>query len=165
MQIKRYVTPQPCPHSGWTWKGHVGSTNSKNHGLIKKYNTSADTPYKTNFLDLTLTLNDNKIRLSLYDKRDSFPFEVISFPDLSGNLHFHNAHGVIIGQLIRFTQACDHYTHFRARTQNLTTRLIAQHFDRKKLTQRCMTFFDRYHNMFQKYGVPRNKFLRDCFCK
>ena len=24
-----YGTHQPCPHSGWTWKGHVGSTKSK----------------------------------------------------------------------------------------------------------------------------------------
>ena len=26
-------THQACPHSGWTWKLHMGSTNSKNRGL------------------------------------------------------------------------------------------------------------------------------------
>ena len=27
---KKYGTNRPCPHSGWTWKGHVGSNNSTN---------------------------------------------------------------------------------------------------------------------------------------
>ena len=29
VQIKTVGTRQPCPHTGWTWKGHVGSQKSK----------------------------------------------------------------------------------------------------------------------------------------
>ena len=36
---KFYGTHQPCPHSGWTWEGHVGSRNSNDTGAtrIKDY--------------------------------------------------------------------------------------------------------------------------------
>ena len=36
-----YGTHQPCPHSGWTWKGHMGSKKVKNHSEIIKYNIPA----------------------------------------------------------------------------------------------------------------------------
>ena len=39
--LKLYGTQQPCPHSGWTWKGHVGSNKSKNHGKRKNINPPA----------------------------------------------------------------------------------------------------------------------------
>ena len=29
VQIKKYGTYQACPHSRWTWKGHIGSNNKK----------------------------------------------------------------------------------------------------------------------------------------
>ena len=32
---KFYGTHQPCPHSGWTWKGHMGSKKSKKHWEIE----------------------------------------------------------------------------------------------------------------------------------
>ena len=34
-------THQPCPHSGWTWEGHVGSKNTNAFEQIEKPNIPA----------------------------------------------------------------------------------------------------------------------------
>ena len=108
--------------------------------ILKKENA---TDWETHFLDLVLTLNDGRIKLSLYDKRDEFPFEM-SFPDLSGGVHFSRSRGVIVGQLQRFGKANDLYPAFRQRAQNLTRRL----FDRRRLEGRCGSVYDARPDLF-----------------
>ena len=58
------------------------------------------------FLCLFLTIENEKLRYTLYDKRDDFPFEIVNYPNLSGNIYSSNAYGVLIGQLLRISQAC-----------------------------------------------------------
>ena len=55
----------------------------------------------TSFLDLFFTIMNKKIRYSLYDKRDEFPFDIVNYPNLSGNIYARYAYGVLIGQLLR----------------------------------------------------------------
>ena len=55
----------------------------------------------TSFLDLFFTIMNKKIRHSLYDKRDEFPFDIVNYPNLSGNIYARYAYGVLIGQLLR----------------------------------------------------------------
>ena len=128
--------------------------------ILKKENVD---DWATHFLDLNLTLNDGHINLSLYDKRDDFPFVVRSFPDLSGNVHFSRAHGVIVGQLYRFAKANDHYPGFRFRVRRLTKQLMNQGFSKKKLEVRCGAVFDARPELFRKYRVERETFVKQCF--
>ena len=127
---------------------------------LNKENSS---DHHTHFLDLNLTLNDNRIKLSLYDKRDDFPFEVISFPDLSGNISFSHSHGIIIGQLRRYAKACDHYSHFRNRARLVTTKLLNQGFDKSRLSSKITTFYSRYNHLISKYAIREISFVKDCF--
>ena len=45
--------------------------------ILKKENTSHT---ETNFLDFHLCINDGQIQTSLYDKRNSYNFDVVRFP-------------------------------------------------------------------------------------
>jgi hypothetical protein len=128
--------------------------------VLKKEN---DDDWRTHFLDLNLVLNDGKIKLSLYDKRDDFPFEVRCFPDLSGNIHGSRAHGVIVGQLQRFAKGNDHYSRFRQRAVALTRRLERQGFSRERLTRRVRAFYEERPDLVGKYGMERERFVKDCF--
>ena len=65
-------------------------------------NKENDVSYMTHFLDVRFVINDGKLIVSTYDKRDAFPFAVRNFPDLSGNVHVRRSHGVIVGQLLRY---------------------------------------------------------------
>ena len=48
--------------------------------------TSDDAILVTNYLDLRIEIKQNEIRTSLFDRRDAFGFEVVNFPDLTGNI-------------------------------------------------------------------------------
>ena len=86
-----------------------------------------------------------------------------SFPDLSGNVHFSRAHGLIVGQLYRFAKANDHYSVFKILAQRLTTQLIKQGFSKNKLADKCGAVFDERQEFFRKYGVRRDTFVGQCF--
>ena len=86
-----------------------------------------------------------------------------SFPDLSGNVHFSRAHGVIVGQLYRFAKANDQFPGFRFRVRKLTKQLMSQGFNKKKLEARCGAAFDARPELFRKYREKRETFVRQCF--
>jgi hypothetical protein len=117
----------------------------------------------TTFLDLDISLTDNKITHALYDKRDDFPFEIVNFPHLDGNICTTNAYGILIGQLIRYANACMFYSDFLARTSTLLKKLLSQKFTRRKLTQKFRDFYDRHLHTVSKYNVPLDTMLADCF--
>ena len=50
----------------------------------------------TTFLDLKIEIEDKKFITKLYDKRDNFDFDIVSFPDLSGNIPSVPAYGVLM---------------------------------------------------------------------
>ena len=54
----------------------------------------------------SIRIANKKFVLSLYDKRDAFPFDVVSFPHTTSNIHFRRAHGVFVAQLVRDSQGC-----------------------------------------------------------
>jgi hypothetical protein len=119
--------------------------------------------YKTHFLDLNLLVNDGRIMLSTYDKRDAFPFAVRSYPDLSGNIHTGQAHGVIVGQLRRFGKSNRHFSHFRSRVQSLTSQLLSQGFNRDRLREYCKKFATDSWHIVGKYGRSAEEWVRECF--
>ena len=101
--------------------------------------------------------------MSIYDKRDDFPFDIISFPNLSGNVHFRRSHGVIVGQLIRFSKRCDYGSHFSMRTSTLTHKLIGQGFDKKLLEKYCSKFFTDRPHLLRKYKITTKQVLELSF--
>ena len=62
--------------------------------------TSDNAIIKSNYLDLSLEIRNNKIHTSLFDKRDAFNFTIVNFPNLSGNIK--QRCGVFTSQLIRY---------------------------------------------------------------
>ena len=77
------------------------------HTLSLKDTTLAD--YKVAYLDRQIEIRDRQLVISLYDKRDHFPFAVHNYPHLDSNVPCMPTYGVYISQLIRFAKACDTY--------------------------------------------------------
>jgi hypothetical protein len=119
--------------------------------------------HKTHFLDINLVINDGYIRTSLYDKRDDFPFAIRSFPDLSGNIPFDDSHDVLTSQLIRIAIREDHFTLFSKRLQNLTDKLMAQHFSRERLAKLCARFYDERLSLVLGFKTNKTDFVNACF--
>ena len=68
------------------------------------------------YLDLKSDVTNKEITKSLYDKRDDFPFKIVNFPNLSGNIPQDGSYGVFIAQTLRYAKACSKYTDFIERT-------------------------------------------------
>ena len=54
------------------------------------------------FLDLHLSVANGFVSSKIYDKRDDFDFDIVSFPFLDGDVPRRASYGVYISQLIRF---------------------------------------------------------------
>ena len=98
-----------------------------------------DDDQHTSYLDLNIDVVNQELVTSLYDKRDDFPFKIVNFPDLSGNIPNAGSYGVFIAQTLRYARACAKYTDFIERTLILKHQLVKQFFDEtiliKKLTR------------------------------
>ena len=108
---------------------------------------------KTSFLCLFLTIKDNKLRYTLYDKRDDFPFEIVNYPNLSGNIYSSNAYGVLLGQLLSFSKSCETYNDFVIRTRRLIDKLLNQCFTISGIKSRLISFYKRHPTSVRKYGI------------
>ena len=57
---------------------------------------------EASFLDLHLSISDGFVKTKIYDKRDDFDFDNVTFPFLDGDVPGSTSYGVNISQLIRF---------------------------------------------------------------
>ncbi len=108
-----------------------------------------------NYLDLHLEIKNSTITYSLYDKRDSFGFEIVNFPNLSGNIPTNQSYGVFISQLVRYARCCKKLTDFKTRTSILVDRLLKQNFKFQKLCKTFRKFSTKYFNLLKKYNDSR----------
>ena len=67
------------------------------------------------FLDLNLSIHNDKVSTKIYDKRDDSNFDIVNFPFLDGDVPQRPSYGVYISQLIRFARASSHVTDFNNR--------------------------------------------------
>ena len=95
------------------------------------------------YLDLQLGVVSHEIVTSLYDKRDDFPFKIVNFPDLSGNIPSDGSYGVFITQTLRYAKACAKYTHFMDRTLLLKKQLVQQHFEPTVIDRKFQKWMER----------------------
>ena len=80
---------------------------------LNKANTS-DT--EAPFLNLHLSISTGFVSSKIYDKRDDFDFDIVSFPFLDGDIPCPPSYGVYISQLIRFALVCSHVDDFNTCT-------------------------------------------------
>lgn len=104
------------------------------------------------FLDLHLSVVNNKIYSKIYDKRDDFGFPIVNFPWLDGDVPRAPCYGIYISQLVRFARACTEIADFHSRNLQLTTKLISQGYRYHKLRKTFGRFHKKYKELLLKYG-------------
>ena len=89
--------------------------------IVNNTNISA---CKSNFLDMTISIYQGKFYFSLYDKRNDYDFDVISFPFLDGNIPKGQSYGVFISQLVRYARINCSFSRFIDDVKRLVQKLI-----------------------------------------
>ena len=93
---------------------------------------TTETAASSSYLDCYLYIDNGKLTIGLYDKRDYFNFPIFNFPFLGSNIPSASAYGVYVSQLIRYARACSNYQDFMVRGKVFTTKLLSQGYQKKK---------------------------------
>ena len=129
---------------------------------LKNINTSTR---KSNYLDLTISIVNGKFRYQLFDKRGEFPFKVINYPFISGNIPRIPSYGVYISQLIRFCYIFSESNNLVNALKELNKKLIDQGYLRTTLEHKFKVITNRYLHLWCKFGVDMTShdFINDIF--
>ena len=130
---------------------------------LRKYCISSRTSLKKtaqhcpiNIVDVLITVDNGRYSTAVFDKRDSFTFNIVNFPHLSLNIL---AYRVYISQLVRIGRICSNFVQFKHRHYNimLTQKFMKQGFWYSGL---CIAFrkFARSHvGIITKYRCSVHK--------
>ena len=103
---------------------------------------------------MTTSIYRGKFYIKLYDKRNDYVFDVISFPYLDGNIPKGQSYGIFISRLIRYARINTSFSNFISDCRKLMTKLVGQYFDIAALRKRFQEFIIKNFNVWGKYGVP-----------
>ena len=84
-------------------------------------------------MDLNLCISNGTVSTKIYDKRDDFDFDIVTFPFLDGAVHRLTSYGVYISHLIRFARASSNLSDFNYRNKALTAKFLRQGYRYFKL--------------------------------
>ena len=97
----------------------MNSDNSYFEGMVTQIypnemqlNKANSTDTKAAFLDLHLLISNGIVSSKIYDKRNGFDFDMVSFPFLDGDVPHAPSYGVYISQLIRFARVSSYLADF-----------------------------------------------------
>ena len=103
---------------------------------------------------MTISVYRGKYFVKLYDKRNDYVFNVISFPFLDGNIPKGQSYGIFISQLVRYARNNSSFNSFVMDCRNLVRKLVSQCFDAAALRKRLEVFINKHFDVWGKFGVP-----------
>ena len=95
-------------------------------------------------LEMDVNVVDNKFLVGVYDKRDSFNFEVFRYPSFESNIPNRIIYSVFLGQLVRFSRVCNFEEGFVTATKLLIRRLVQKGAKVNILRAYVVKFFGKY---------------------
>ena len=126
--------------------------------------TSDHADFQSHYLDLDIMIKNDKFHTKLFDKRDAFNFQIVNFPDLSGNIPNKHSYGFFVSQLIRYARCCGDVTDFTNRTKTLIDKLTKQNFLLGQLRRVFERFAATHYELLFKYNVPSSTLSDFCCC-
>ena len=112
------------------------------------------------FLDLAISIEDDKFTYHSYDKRLDFNFDIINYPDLKSNIPYSPSYGVFNSQLVRFCDINYKFDNFYMDIKTLVSKLIKQNFDMVVLKAKFRKFYANNILRWSKFGSDINNVLQ-----
>ena len=119
-------------------------------------NTAAD------FVGIHIEAKKHRFRLSVYDKRDTFPFFVRRYPQMSSLIPKNIPYGVFVGLLHRGYRICSDVEDFLSDALVKARTLLTNGCKRNLLKRRFKQFV---HQHVQKYTRAKGIWIMKQFCK
>jgi hypothetical protein len=129
---------------------------------LKKEN---DGYMKASFLDLDITIVDNKFSLKLYDKRDDFGFSIVRMPYASNNMPSTIFYSSFCSELLRVARCTTHEEDFLESCSLLMDRMFTQGAEISRTRKSLIRLYSKHQPIFGKFfnSLPHylNKVLED----
>ena len=113
------------------------------------------------YLDLLIDISNGDLLCSIFDMRDTFGFDIVNCPDLSGNIPTAPAYGTHISQLIRYSRVRHNYDNVCSRHSMLAEGLFNQGFSAGKLMRTFYKFMGRYTELASKFSKSPSSMICD----
>ena len=118
--------------------------------ILKKENTSHT---ETTFLDLHLCINEGQIQTSLYDKRNSYNFNVVRFPYKSSTIPSKMFFATISAEILRICRATSSVVQFIKTSKVFLHRMLRQGEDPLGVKKVLVKMINPRALQFEKYNT------------
>ena len=103
------------------------------------------------FLDLNIIINENKFTVSLYDKRDGFPFSIVRMPFRSSNMPSSIFYSAIGAEILRIARTTSIRENFLKSAQTLINRMMRQGALKTKISRTLVKTFGSHMSHFMGF--------------
>ena len=110
---------------------------------------------KAEVLDLSINVESSKFNISVYDKREHFPFEIVQFVPVNSNVSRSLLYGVFGTQIIRYFRIHNICDKFVRRVKMLINIFVKQGYD-LKLLNNVYSKVCKNHKFREKFGNAVN---------
>ena len=105
-------------------------------------------------LDMHVKISEGWFITKIYNKTDSFPFEVISLPFLASNIGNKICYKVFYSQVLRYQRLCSNLADFVERTRMLADVLLKRGYNVGVLCREFMGVIGNYKSEFERWDIP-----------
>ena len=105
-------------------------------------------------LDMHVEIKEGFFKTKVYNKTDSFPFEVISLPFLESNISERICYKVFYSQVLRYQRLCSELFDFNSRVRILGEFLIKRSCKRDLLCREFVQVISNYREEFERWEIP-----------
>ncbi len=128
--------------------------------ILENINVPVSDTHDT-FLDLDITIINDKFNVGIYNKTDHFNFKITSFTFPESNIHSQISYNTFYSQLFRFYQLCSNLNNFEICAQQVFKTLISRGYLLLQLIKIYKKFLNKNRiQIMDKYGkTPNSKFI------
>ena len=126
-------------------------------------NKENDNDNNATFLDLNINIKEKNIETSLYDKRDNFKFEIVSMPDLTGNISEKTGYAVFMSQILRIAKNCQKVEDTVERVEKMKKKLMCKGYTLQRLYKGAKKCTRRNDWIYKKYNISEAALIKNWF--
>ena len=127
---------------------------------LNKENTQST---EATFLDLNIKIHNKHAVTSIYDKRDNFPFEIISYPDIRGNIAQKTGYASFTGQCISIFRNCMQLSDASDRVTNMVRRLMPKGYNYNRLRKTARKLMNSHGWISIQYNCTDDRLVKMLF--
>ena len=116
-----------------------------------------------NYLDMTISIDDNGVSTNLYNKVNDFNFLVVTFTFPSSNIPINLGYSIFFRQILRYSMICTNKQNFLIKSNEIFKTLNKRGYKRETLHKRFIKVFNKDHFLLYKFGYRRVKEASDDF--